>query len=400
MSHATRLWKERLAAHMKIVSRYTVFAGQSGFFLFLFVAFIASSYLYGKSLGHIPEAFPYGLVLTCWLLPFLTVSPIRTLLRQADLVFLLPMEAEMGGYFRRSLLYSFVTQSFVIIFAVSASMPLYRHGLNGEQPEPYIVMAALALALKFANLLSQWIEGSLARAGYRTLIRSTRWMANSAIVYALYRFGSIAAAVTMVLAIAAIGLWVRSLRRVPVNWTYLRAKENSHNTTMLLFFNWFVDVEQLPNRVKARATISKLANLIPFRQEYSFRYLYALTLFRSELFGIMVRLTLIAFLILLVVEDPLLFAAVYTLFQIVTNVQLSVLGRFHRHSVWPALYPIAASQRIISASRVAFSVQFVQLVLLALPMFRSAVFDVRLLLLPPLAVLLAYAIYLRRSRSN
>ncbi|TMV44262.1 ABC transporter permease [Paenibacillus mesophilus] len=396
MNPAARLWKERLSAHLKTVSRYTVYAGQSGFFLFLIALFIASSYMYGKALARIPETFPHALIITCWLLPFLAVSPIRTLLREADLVFLLPMEAKMGTYFRRAMLYSFVTQAFAIVFAVSSSMPIYRHGF-GSEAVSYIVLLLFALAIKFANLLGAWTESTFVRAGYRLLFRSVRWLLTGIIAYVLYRYGSFAASLLVLAAFAIMSVWARSSRRVPVNWPYLRTKEAGHNTTLLLFFNWFVDVQELPNRVKSRKKLSGLANLVPFRKDNAFRYLYALTLLRSELFGITMRLTAVALAILLVVGSPLLFAAVYALFQLITNVQLSALGRFHRHSVWPALYPIQAALRHVSAARIAYTAQLVQVVLLALPMFRPSVFTPWLLLLPLFGLALAYAFRARRK---
>lgn len=396
MNPAARLWKERLSAHLKTVSRYTVYAGQSGFFLFLLAVFIASSYLYGKALARIPETFPHALVIACWLLPFLAVSPIRTLLREADLVFLLPMEAKMGTYFRRAMLYSFVTQAFAIVFAVSSSMPIYRHGFGGGAVS-FFILLLFAMVIKFANLLGAWTESTFVRAGHRILFRSMRWLVTGFIAYVLYRYGSLAASLLVLAAFAIMSVWARSSRKVPVNWPYLRTKEAGHNTTLLLFFNWFVDVQELPNRVKSRKTLSGLAKLVPFRKENAFRYLYALTLLRSELFGITMRLTLVALAILLVVGSPLLFAAVYALFQTITNVQLSALGRFHRHSVWPALYPIPASLRPVSAARIAFTAQLVQVVLLALPMFRPSVFSPWLLVLPLFGLALAYAFRARRK---
>lgn len=394
MNPTAQLWNNRLSAHLKMVARYTVYAGQSGFFLFLFVVFIASSYGYGKALEGLPETFPYALAATCWLLPFVAASPIRTLLREADLVFLLPLEAKMGAYFRRALLYSFATQSFAAVFAVSASMPLYRHGF-ADKAEPYLVVLALALALKFANLLGAWTEGAIVRGGHRLLFRSARWLADAVIVYALYRYGGVTAALLMLAVFAAMGAWARSMRRVRVNWPYLRMKEAGHNTTLLLFFNWFVDVQHLPNRVKTRKLWSRLANLVPFRRRDTYRYLYVLTLLRSELFGMVARLTLVALAILSFLNSPLLFAGVYMLFQLVTNVQLSALGRYHRHSVWAALYPVPSALRPVSAASVAFAAQLVQLILLALPMLRPSVFSPWLLLLPPLGLALAYAFRLR-----
>ncbi|MDF2720951.1 MAG: transporter permease [Paenibacillus sp.] len=397
MNPAIRLWKARLAAHLKLIARYTVYAGQSGFFLFVFAAFIATSYLYGKSLAHIPQTFPFAVALTFWMLPFLAVSPVRTLLRQADLVFLLPMEAQMGAYFRRSILYSFVTQAVVTIFAVSASMPLYRHDA-GISHEPYIAMLGCAMLAKLANLVGAWMESCFVRRRNRALFRALRWIADALIAYALFRYGVAAACAALLAGIVLLGLFARFARTLSVNWLILHRKEQRHNSTLLHFFNGFVDVAQLPTRVKARPVLAKLATFVPFRQANSFIYLYALTLLRTELFGIMARLTAIALVLLLLLDSSASFACVYALFVILTNVQLHTLGRFHRYSVWPALYPLPAALRPLSAARVAFAAQLAIVVLLALPMLRPTVFAAWLPLMPLLGAALAYATFRRHSR--
>lgn len=397
MSPAAALWKKRLTAHLRIVSRYTVYAGQSGFFLFLLIVFIASSYFYGKALESIPESFPYEIVIALWLTPFLAVSPIRTLLREADLIFLLPMEARMGPYFRGAMMYSCLTQSFLLTVAFSASMPLYRHGY-GENSQPFFALLLFVLALKFANMLGAWTESSFVRAGYRTCFRICRFAVDAALLYTLYRFGIIAASIALLAAIATAALWARLSRRIPVNWPYLRMKEASHRLTMLLFFNWFIDVEELPSRVKPRRLWSGLARLVPFRAHNAFRYLYSLTLLRSELFGITMRITLLAIVILLFVDSPITFATVYVLFQVMTNVQLSALGRFHRHSVWTALYPIPGTLRRPSAARIAYTAQLFQVAIMSLPMLRPSVFALWLLILPVLGAALAWTFRMRGSR--
>ncbi|GAA3411785.1 ABC transporter permease [Paenibacillus hodogayensis] len=390
MNPAAAIWKERLSAHLRIVARYTIYAGRSGLFMFMMIVFIASSYMYGKALIQLPETFPYMLVITCWLTPFIALSPIRTLLREADLVFLLPMEAKMGVYFRNALLYSFAMQAFAVLFALSAAMPLYRHGA-GDGALPLLGLALLALALKFANLLGSWMENSFVRSGYRTLFRFARWIGSFGIVYALYRYGWIAGIGSFAASFAIMGGWAAASRRLKVNWPYLRLVEAGHRTNLLLFFHMFIDVDELPNRVKPRRALSRLAARVPFRSSEAFRYLYWLTLLRSELFGIVLRLSLVALAILLAVEGPLLFAAVYVLFQVVTGVQLGSLHQFHRHSVWPALYPLPAALRQKSAVRVSFAVQLALALVLALPLCRPAVFTPWLLALPLIGIAIAFA---------
>jgi len=381
MSEASRLWQERRTAHLKTVSRYMIYVGRSGFFLFLLAAILGLSYLYGQKLVRLPDTFPHTLVLVVCLTPFIAFSPVRTLLKEADLVFLLPLEDRIGPYFRGALLYSGSIQSFVAVLAATAAMPLYRHGY-GDEAQPFAALAAFALLLKIANLLGHWLESGLTHGGHRAGYRIVRWIATAALLAAWFRFGFAAAAAMLPAVSAGMFVWARSSRRMPVNWTYLLAKEAAHRTAMLLFFNMFIDVPELPSRMKPRRAIARLANLVPFRQDEAYRYLYVLTLIRSELFGIVARLTAIAFVLLLLIDNRSVWAGVFILFQAITGMQLSTLGRYHRHSVWPDLYPMPNSHRAASAAAIAFIAHLAQTALLTLPMLRPAVFAPWMVALP------------------
>lgn len=395
MNTASQLWSQRLSAHLRIVSRYMTYAAQSGFFLFLFGLFLASSFYYGRALERLPDMFPYSAALVCWLTPFIAVSPIRTLLREADLVLLLPLEARMGPCFRGAVLYSFVVQAFAVTFAVAGSMPLYRHGF-GPDTTPFAAVLFVALALKLASLLGAWMEGGIVHDGARLLFRTVRWLAAAAIVLILLRSGFEAAAWSTLGSIAAYTLAAYMVRpRLSINWLYLRRKEIGHQTTMLLFFNWFTDVPDVPSRVKPRKTWSRFAGMIRFAPRNGYLYLYALVFLRSELYGILLRLTAVAAAILCVVSSGWIFAAVFVVFQLAANVQLSALGRMHAHSVWPALYPMPDANRTDSAAKVAFAAQMVQTVLLTLPMLRPTIFNPWMLGLPVIGIAIAWAF--RRS---
>jgi ABC-2 type transport system permease protein len=380
MNPAKAIWNKRANAHLKIVARYSSYAGRSGFFLFLLIAVIAGSYGYGKLLSALPESFPYRAALAAWLALFAAVSPIRTLLRKADLIFLVPMESRMGPYFRAAFLYSFAGQSFLTLCAVTIAMPMYRHGL-GAGAEPFAAVLLFALAMKIANLLGSWAESGIVRPGGQAAYRAARWIGSAALFYLYFSLGFIAAAASFFAVLAAMALWARSSRKVTVNWMYLLEKEEAHQTNMLLFFNWFIDTD-LPHRVKPRRLWTRFAQRIPARRENTYLFLYWMTLIRSDMFGMIARMTLLSFIILMFTERPLVYAAVYLIFHAATAVQLASLERYHRHSVWPALYPLPESLRRASAASVAFAVQLAQAAVLALPAFRPDVFTPWLLALP------------------
>lgn len=55
----------------------------------------------------------------------LTSSYVRTLLKEADLVFLLPLESKMEPYLKQAFVYSYVSQLFPLIALSIVAMPLY-----------------------------------------------------------------------------------------------------------------------------------------------------------------------------------------------------------------------------------------------------------------------------------
>jgi predicted ABC-type exoprotein transport system permease subunit len=52
-------------------------------------------------------------------------SYVRTLLKEADLVFLLPLEPKMGTYFKHSFKYSYLSQLFPLLALSLVCMPLF-----------------------------------------------------------------------------------------------------------------------------------------------------------------------------------------------------------------------------------------------------------------------------------
>ena len=86
---------------------------------------------------------------------------------------------------------------------------------------------------------------------------------------------------------------VHFVSKYVIGWDYLITKENQQQARLYAFFSWFVDVPQMGTRIARRSWISGLTRFIPFRQDAAYLYLYMKTLLRTELFAIVLRLTLI-----------------------------------------------------------------------------------------------------------
>src|SRR5690625_642077 len=122
-SHA--FYKKRISAHLKETSRYLryIFNGHLVIAMFFFIA--VAAYYYQQALTELPENFPTSIIMGIVFGLVATYSPVRTLLKEPDLVFLIAAESKMNAYFRNSLIYSFLIQLYVIFLIAAALGPLY-----------------------------------------------------------------------------------------------------------------------------------------------------------------------------------------------------------------------------------------------------------------------------------
>src|SRR5699024_6634590 len=107
-SHA--FYKKRPSEHLKETSRYLryMFTGHTALVLLFLV--LAFAFYYQQWLAQLLENFPSSWIIGIAFGFVASYSPVRTLLKEPDLVFLTVAEEKMGAYFRNSLIYSFIIQ--------------------------------------------------------------------------------------------------------------------------------------------------------------------------------------------------------------------------------------------------------------------------------------------------
>lgn len=360
------LWKQRFQHYMKESMGYWQYAARSNFIGFLLFLVIVSSYYYAKTLQRLPTDYPYLWIVLLALVPLVTSSPIRTLTRSADRMFLLRIEHEMDAYFRSSFFYSFSLQGLWLFLAWVTLRPLYNHCL-GADSQPFLLMLALLLLLKVANLLASWQEGRFAAERTRLLSVIFRWIASISLITVQFHYSSLWASIT---ALLLVFVWLsafRSVAKYVIGWDYLIAKEKQQQARLYAFFNWFVDVPQLPTRIARRGWISGLTRTIPFRQDSAFLYLYMKTLLRTELFAIVLRLTVIGVLALAVSDSTTAKSVILLIALVISMVQLSSLERAHRYTFWLSMYPLESQAKAGSLAYIIWLTLTPQLVILTIP---------------------------------
>ncbi|WP_444685066.1 ABC transporter permease [Alkalicoccus luteus] len=341
------LWHVRRRDYWTLAIKYLRLIGNSGFVFTLYILMLFGSYYYGPFLEWLPETFPAALFFAGVFTLMTVRGRVRTFLKPADLVFILPMEKRLDGYFRSSYAYSFAMEVFWTLTLLFLLTPLFLDRIAFGW-EPYLGTVAVLAAAKAWNLAFSFEEQKLQDLrAYRAGI-AFRGAGTLILLYAA--FAGHAAAVIGILAVLL--LFYAALRKKTglLNWErVIRIEENMVRTFFRMADN-FTDVPQLRKDVKQRKLLSMLLKNIPYGKEFTYRYLFGRALIRSgDYSGIWIRLTAVGIVFVLAVHITWGVWLVAALFSYMTVRQLETMTyHFDTNHMLP-LYPVQHSDRYYAA---------------------------------------------------
>lgn len=338
LSSSVQWWIQRRNQFFNETSYYWRYVFQNLSSGFLFFILIAGFYGYTRWVESLPESFPYywfSVPLLTWAVAH---SPIRTFLREADKVFLLPVERQMGAYFTKAILYSLTRQSVVVLLVFFVLWPLYSH-LEPSRA-PFLVYLIFLILVKWANLMGAWQESRMHYDITRYWARALRIAVNAVVLYVMYTNDLWIACLSALLAVAAAWLGYSRFSRHHIHWDYLIQQENQHRQKHYLFFSWFIEVDKLPTRVKPRRWVAGIPSRLTLQPANTYMYLFSKTYLRSETASISLRLLLLSAFLMIVVSGDWVKALCYLVPLWLSGVQLSSLQQFHRYRFWLQIYPL------------------------------------------------------------
>jgi ABC-2 type transport system permease protein len=338
----TELWGTRAGAFRKETFPYLRYMAQSGFPAFLSLVFIASAIYYVGLIREVPPGFPVTEVGIAVLTPVLCWSPLRTWLAAADVVYLMPREHGMRPYLERSFRYSATLGAVIALVVFLLYMPIYRSG-QGETA-PWLLAAAFA-ALKIGEHLGAWRERRMSWGAARLAYRIARWLVTAVIVGAWLRYPSWQAAVFMALCLLLGAAAYRLPRRQRFPWERLIQEEASTRKRYYSAFGMFIDVPALSASIARRPYLAWIMPRIGYGQHNAYVYLFAASLFRTEIGGILIRLLLLGGLVSYWAADAASLqgwgaACSYAIFAFIISLQLGGLRHVNRYTVWKNIYPL------------------------------------------------------------
>lgn len=310
---------------------------------------------YRAFLLGLPEEFPVYLLMALLLTWTLSRTRIRTYVKPADPVFLLPADEGLREYFRRSLVYSGIVQSLKVLFLMAFLFPLFYSRVGNERD--FLLALALLIPLKIWNVGIHWLE--LREADRRGFHLFLRWVTNGLVTLWLFAGQLFSWPLLVALVwLTWLTLYHRRLKsRVQIlPWEELLLQEQRTVSGWYRLASQFVDVPHISNEVKPRPLFTLLLRRISTSPENTYFYLYLRTFFRyREPFGVYVRLTLVTTLLVAFLREEWgLSALILPLGLFLTGIQLPWIRRIHRFQPWFRLYPRPEEEKRTGWARLAF----------------------------------------------
>lgn len=368
MFDSHKFYKQRLAKHLKETGRYLkyIFTGHMMIVLLFFISAIAV--YYQQWLASLPENFPTALVMGLVLGLLVSYSPVRTLLREPDLVFLIAAEHKMKAYFRNTLIYSFVIQLYLVLLAIAAFGPLYFASFPNRSGKMYLLLLAVVLIFKGWNLITNWWMLRARDPRVRQVDLLIRIILNIAVFYFIVAGNMLFCAIATILFILVFLYDYHLSRKQPgIAWDLLVEKDQNRMQAFYRIANMFAEVPHLKSRVKKRQWIVSLVSKVPFSKKYTFDYLYRITFVRSgDYLGMYVRLIIVGGLFIYFIPNIAMKILFAILFLYLSSFQMMTLYQHHRTVMWLDLYPVDFRWRKDALVKIIYQLTIFQAVLFAL----------------------------------
>lgn len=361
-------YKKRLSVHIKETSRYLkyIFNGHIAVAMLFFISALA--YYYQQWLVGLPEDFPTAGIMGVALGLLVSYSPVRTLLKEPDLVFLIAAETKMHAYFRNALIYSFVIQLYLVLLVAAAFGPLYFASFPDRSGQMYLLSIAILLVFKVGNLIANWWMLKVREPGTRRLDLAVRTVLNVVVFYFIISGNMLMAGITSVM-FALLFLYVLNVSRkqAGIVWDLLVEKDQNRMQTFYRIANMFADVPHLKNRVKKRQWLVSLVSNLSVNKKNTFDYLYRITFIRSgDYLGMYIRLIVIGGLFIYYIPNVWMKIIFAVLFLYLSCFQMMTIYQHHRTNIWLDIYPVEAKPKQQAVMKLLYQLSIGQAVIFSL----------------------------------
>ncbi len=146
------LWGLRFREFYRKIFKYYAIIGANVVYFFLVIGSVSLYYL-NLFIQWVPAQLSVEAISSLLLTYFLMHTRVRTFVKKADIIFLLPLEGKMRPYFAKSLVYSFVVDLIKLLCFLVIFISLFLHTTEID-----ILFILLILGVGFSNIFMKWTE--------------------------------------------------------------------------------------------------------------------------------------------------------------------------------------------------------------------------------------------------
>jgi ABC-2 type transport system permease protein len=371
------LWQGRFTAFIIEMQKYLKYIFNGHLLFVLLIAAGGLGYYYSEWVKDLGSGFPAALIM-CLIIGFAVAkSPIFTFLKEADMIFLLPLETKLKSYFSRSITLSLFMQSFILLVLFAVLMPMYSK-VSGASLKDFAIIFVFLIFLKYVNLMITWHVLKFQEKSTILTDAAIRYILNAAVLYLVFSGAGILFPLIAFILLIALMLYYRSATiRKPLKWEKLIELEDKRMMSFYRIANLFTDVPKLRGKTARRKWLDWLLKFIPYNQKSAYSYLYARTFLRAnDYIGLLLRLTVIGSVVLLAFISVWANILVIVIFLYMTGIQLLPAWKQHEMKIWVSLYPLPAKMRETAVIKMAmYFLIFENLIFFLVKILSGAVFS-------------------------
>lgn len=344
--NAKQLFNTRKQEISKEKQYYNKFIFNGHFSVFLVIMFGAFLVGYGDWLQSIPHDFNYALIASI-VVALTSMFPIRTLLKDADRLFLLPFEKHMSEYMKHSLIYSYFSRIGFQVLILIVLFPLF-FVINNQTFGFYILFAVLALIFPLLGLLLKWQWYKYRLEGWSLYV----------LLFIIFTSGYYLAlepkqlsSITSVFVLVGITMLIHYQNKTHLYpWEKMIKSEHQHHMNYYKFVNMFTDVKHLKETAVRRSYLDPLL-ITPKRKKFNSNYMYLYLFIRSfvrgkDAFNIILRLVMLALVLMFWLEQPIIMLIIGSLFMYIILLQMAQFYTQQAYGLWPQVWPVTESKVI------------------------------------------------------
>lgn len=355
------LHRSRIENDVRIRGHYGKYIFNSHFLIFITIA--AGVFLYSL-LGMLSMMEPniYLDLIAAFLMSIVLLPKYRSLLKEADVLFLPPYEKHMKQYFSYMNRYSFWLSVYMPVAGLIVALLLLRVGHPGWMMGLFAGMSVLLYIMAF----------SIRRDAINSPVSQNNVILLLIIIHFSSLFLLLVNPLFIILGLLLIGglyFWIQKKQYKNLNWPRMADYEALMNQKYYQYVSMFTNVRQTSKQYKRRKYFDALLRQPKagrFNKDHMYEYLFRRTFLRDNDLPMIILRLLLIFITVIVWVNQLVLSVIILLFALyVIVLQMSQLYTAQAYLLWPKIWPVKRTYIQESYIRFSHKVIFMIAILLA-----------------------------------